>query len=384
MQIWGFISSTISLVIIFAASAAPIPLYAHYADAMNLTKGQLSLTAVMYFVSTVIALVFLARISNYYGRKISIYIVLLLGIIGCLSFIFVNSIEFLLLGRFMQGLACGLASSSIIAFIIDNEPPHLKGLATSIGSAGPNFGLAVGAVICGITTQRFPDVLNSIFIILISLLLICFILIILSKETMPPQKGIFKSFIPQIKAPNNIRKLLLPAGATFAASWSVGGFYQAYSATIAIQIFHLNDTFMASLAFVSFIAPIALGAAITQNLNPFKAQRYGTLGFVLSLILLYLCLFSENIVYFFLISILAGIFQGILFTGSMKTIMERTTIQDRAGVLSLIYIISYSGAAIPNFVVSQIAYLFDLTQLTLGYVLLSIVCFIILLISTKK
>ena len=201
---------------------------------------------------------------------------------------------------------------------------------------------------------------------------------------MPPQKGILKSFIPQIKAPNNIRKLLLPAGATFAASWSVGGFYQAYSATIAIQIFHLNDTFMASLAFVSFIAPIALGAAITQNLNPFKAQRYGTLGFVLSLILLYLCLFSENIVYFFLISILAGIFQGILFTGSMKTIMERTTIQDRAGVLSLIYIISYSGAAIPNFVVSQIAYLFDLTQLTLSYVLLSIVCFIILLISTKK
>lgn len=162
MQIWGFISSTISLIIIFAASAAPIPLYAHYADAMNLTKGQLSLTAVMYFVGTVIALVFLARISNYCGRKISIYIVLLLGIIGCLSFIFVNSIEFLLLGRFMQGLACGLASSSIIAFIIDNEPPHLKGLATSIGSAGPNFGLAVGAVICGIITQRFPDVLNSI------------------------------------------------------------------------------------------------------------------------------------------------------------------------------------------------------------------------------
>ena len=96
MQFLGFIGSIISLIMLFAASAAPIPLYAHYADTLNLTKGDLSLTAVMYFIGTVTALIFCARISNYCGRKIAVYIVLFLGIIGCLSFIFINCTAFLM------------------------------------------------------------------------------------------------------------------------------------------------------------------------------------------------------------------------------------------------------------------------------------------------
>ena len=93
MQFLGFIGSVISLIILFAASAAPIPLYANYTELLNLTKGQLSFTAVMYFIGTVIALIFLARISNFCGRKIAIYIVLFLGILGCLSFVFINSTD---------------------------------------------------------------------------------------------------------------------------------------------------------------------------------------------------------------------------------------------------------------------------------------------------
>lgn len=384
MQFLGFIGSIISLIMLFAASAAPIPLYAHYADTLNLTKGDLSLTAVMYFIGTVTALIFCARISNYCGRKIAVYIVLFLGIIGCLSFIFINCTAFLMFGRLIQGIACGLASSSVIAFIIDNEPKNLKGIATSISSAGPNFGLAVGAVGCGILTQFFHSAPNFIFMLLIASLILCFILIIFSRETLPPRKGILQSFIPQIKAPPNITKLLLPAGATFVAGWSIGGFYQAYSASIAVQIFSLSDTFIASMVFISFIAPIALGAAWARNMNTLKAQKYGMLGFVISLVLLYICLFGNNIIYFFLINIVAGIFEGIMFTGSMKSILDITDINDRAGVLSLIYIISYSGAAVPNLIISQIAYLFDLTQLTLFYVILSAVCCLVLLISLKK
>ena len=383
-QSFGFFGSSLSLMVLFAASAAPIPLYAHYASMMGLTKGELSMTAVMYFIGTVIALVFCARISNYCGRKISIYLVLILGIMGCLSFIFINSTEFLLLGRLVQGLACGLASNCVIAFAIDNEPAKLKGIATSIGIAGPNLGLAVGAVGSGVIAKFSDNVLHFIFVLLIGALILCAVFIVLSRETMPPKPGILKSFIPQIKAPRNIQKLLLPAGATFAAGWSVGGFYQSYSASIATQIFGLHDTFIASLIFISFIAPIALGAALVRTVKPFKAQRYGTFGFVVSMILLYLCLFSDNIILYIIVNIFAGTFEGIMFTGSMKGIMDITSFKDRAGVLSLIYIIAYGGAAVPNLIVSRIAYLFDLTQLTLFYVLLSIVCCFVMIISSKK
>lgn len=380
----GFIGASLSLFILFAASAAPIPLYEHFAQALNLTKGDLAMTSVMYFAGTIIALLFFARISNYWGRKKAIYLILILGILGCAAFIFADSEWIILCGRFIQGVASGLASSTVMAFILDNEPKSLPNIGVAITSSGPNLGLIVGAVITGIFVEFLASDSLFIFELLIGILILCFILIFLSKETIAPKAGILRSLSPKIKLPQNVKPLLLPAACTSFASWSFGGFYQSYSATIAIQIFNLNDTFIASLVFVSFIGPIAIGAMLVKNYDGFKAQAYGMSAYIVSLIALYLSLFSQNLWLYLAINIIAGFFSGLMFAGSLKTILSITDIHDRADVLSAIYVISYGGAALPNLIISQIAYRFELTQLVFGYVVLAVVCYIVLLFSRRK
>ena len=380
----GFIGSSLSLLILFAASAAPIPLYEQFAQSLDLTKGDLAMTSVMYFAGTIIALVFFARISNYIGRKKAIYLTLVLGILGCVAFIFAHSEILIMLGRFIQGIASGLASSTIMAFILDNEPKKFPNLGVAITSSGPNLGLIIGAVITGIVVAFLANDSLFIFELLIATLFICLIMIFYSQETITPQSGLLKSFIPKIKLPPKVKPLLLPAACTSFASWSFGGFYQSYSATIAMQIFHLNDTFIASLVFISFIGPIAFGAMVAKNYDDFKAQLYGMSLYLLSFLALYLSLFSQNLSFYLAINIIAGFFSGLMFAGSLKTILSIITLNERADVLSAIYIISYGGAAIPNLIISQIAYLFDLTQLIFSYLILAIIAYIILLLCRQK
>lgn len=380
----GFIGSSLSLLILFAASAAPIPLYEHFAQNLNLTKGDLAMTSVMYFAGTIIALVFFARISNYIGRKKAIYLILVIGIVGCLAFIFANSEILIMFGRFMQGVASGLASSTVMAFILDNEPKKFPNLGVAIASSSPNLGLIIGAILTGLFANFFASDILFIFELLIVILCICLIMILFSKETITAKPGLIQSFRPQITLPHKIKPLLLPAACTSFASWSFGGFYQSYSATIATQIFHLNDTFIASLVFISFIGPIALGAMLAKNCDGFKAQLYGMSFYLLSFFALYLSLFRQNLGLYLVINIIAGFFSGLMFAGSLKTILSIITLNERADVLAAIYIISYVGAAIPNLIISQIAYLFDLTQLIFGYVILAIGAYIVLLLSRLK
>ena len=45
----GFFAAAFSLTVVYAASAAPIPLYTTYRQALHLTNGDLSMTAFAYF-----------------------------------------------------------------------------------------------------------------------------------------------------------------------------------------------------------------------------------------------------------------------------------------------------------------------------------------------
>ena len=175
----------------------------------------------MYFCGTVLALLFLPRLTNYWGRKRAIYLTLAFGVAGCLLFADVSSEWRMLLAKFVQGLCCGLASSTVAAFIIDNEPRRYKGLAAVIIGAAPNVGLPIGAMGAGVLNTVF-DSLTLMFILVALLLLGCGALIFASEETIThPLKGAWKSLVPQIKMTPHVRRLLPAAACAFAGTWAV-------------------------------------------------------------------------------------------------------------------------------------------------------------------
>ena len=80
----------------------------------------------------------------------------------------------------------------------------------------------------------------------------------------------------------------------------------------------------------------------------------------------------------------AGIAWGIAFTGSMRTILGNISKEDRAGVLSTVFLISYSGAAIPNMIVGQLPGTTDIFSVAIGYGILVLLCCILLIVATHR
>ena len=313
-QLLGFTAASLTLGAVFMAGGAPIPFYHTYAETLGLDKGVLSLATVAYFAGTVIALLFLPRLTNYWGRKRAIYLTLAFGLAGCFLFGNVTGEWRMLAARFMQGLSCGLASSTVAALIIDNEPRRYKGLAAVIIGSAPNIGLPLGAMGSGVFNM-FSDAIGMVFVIVAVLLVGCGALVFASTETITKkQSGAWRSLVPQLKITPRVKKLLPAAACAFAGTWAVGGFYQSYSAAIGIQELGVQSTFVASLTFVSFIAPVALGAALSRGRDKFLLQRFSMLAFFIAVAGVVYAIYSHSLSLFLAFNVMAGIADGAAFT----------------------------------------------------------------------
>lgn len=312
-QLLGFTAASLTLWAVFMAGGAPIPFYHTYAETLGLDKGVLSLATVAYFAGTVIALLFLPRLTNYWGRKRAIYLTLAFGLAGCFLFGNVTGEWRMLAARFMQGLSCGLASSTVAAFIIDNEPRRYKGLAAVIIGSAPNIGLPLGAMGSGVFNM-FSNEIGMVFVIVAALLLCCGALVFASTETITnKQSGAWRSLKPQLKITPRVKKLLPAAACAFAGTWAVGGFYQSYSAAIGIQELGVQSTFVASLTFVSFIAPGALGAALSRGRDKFLLQRFSMLAFFIAVAGVVYAIYSHSLSLFLAFNVMAGIADGAFY-----------------------------------------------------------------------
>lgn len=179
----GFFAATFSFLMVFAASATPIPLYDIYRQDEGLTYNDLALTAVVYFIGAITALLIFGRISNYLGRKIVAFIIFGLSAISISLLFNINSATPLIIARLLLGLACGLASSSLTSYIIDNGSSLPQWLPAAIVSNSPMVGLTIGALFSGAFVQFAPYPRSLSYIAILIILAICTILIALSPET---------------------------------------------------------------------------------------------------------------------------------------------------------------------------------------------------------
>jgi MFS family permease len=364
---------------VFAASSSPIPLYEIYRQADGLTHGDLALAAVTYFLAAMTALLVFARVSDYVGRRPVALAALGLAASGCLILTEVHSVAPLIAGRVLLGLACGLASSALAALIVDSAPASPGWVASATASGAPMVGLTAGALASGALAEYGPAPRTLVFLIGSAVLGLCALLIIASRETVVRASGVAASLRPQVRVPPAARRLLPVAGCTFVATWALGGFYQAFGPSVASEQLGTSSALTAAVVFASLMAPSAFGAPLSGRVAPAIAQRAGMVVFFAAVVVILISLQQGAIVPFLLASIVAGTAQGATFAGGMRALLTGAAPRDRAGILSAIYLIAYSGAAIPGLIAGQLSRSMSLFEIALGYgALAGIACLVTL------
>jgi hypothetical protein len=69
--------------------------------------------------------------------------------------------------------------------------------------------------------------------------------------------------------------------------------------------------------------------------------------------------------------LIAGTAQGAAFTASMRAMLARVSPAQRTGLLATVYLISYSGAAIPGLIAGRLSAHFTLIQIAGAYAVLA-------------
>jgi MFS family permease len=380
----GLVGAACSLVAVFAASASPIPLYELYRRTDGLSHADLSLTAVAYFVAVMAALVVLGRLSNHLGRRPVALAALAVTAAGTLVLTDVHSVAPLIAGRVLQGIGCGLASSALAAFIVDNAPASPTWLASAVTTGSPMVGLTFGALGSGALAQYGPAPRTLVFLVAAGVLASCAVLIVVARETVARAPGAIAGLRPQVRIPAAARGLLPAASATFVATWALGGFYQAFGPSVAADQLGTTNTLVAAVIFASLMAPSAIGAPLAGRTTPAGAQRIGIVVFLGAVVAILLALHAGAVVPFIVASAVAGAAQGTTFAASMRALLAHATAAERAGVLSAIYLISYGGAAIPGLIAGQLSRSLSLFDIALGYGALAAVACAVTLVAPRE
>ena len=379
-----FVVASASLVAVFAASAAPVPVFNVYRAENGLTTADLSLSVVAYFAGTIIALLCLGRLAHHLGRRPVGLATLLTMIAGSLVLLDVTGLGALVAGRFLMGVRAGVASSALTSYIADSAPDRPAWAAGVVTSQAPMLGLTIGSVISGALVQYVPGARVWVYVVMAALLALCLLLMLGCRETGEPTPGVWRSLRPRVSVPARARSLLPVALSVFTATWALGAFYQSFVPTIARDQLHSDNALVVSLLFAAYMAPSVAGAPLVGRLLPATAQRLGMVVFVVGVTGILVALVTTSVVVMTTATIVASVGQGMGVSASMRALLLGSTAAERPSLMAAIYLACYTGAMVPSIIAGQLSHVLPTVTIAFGYGVLALVATAITLVFARN
>jgi MFS family permease len=380
----GFPAALCSLIAVFAAGATPLPLFDEYRREGVVATNQLALLSVSYFVAAVATLLVLGRLSTYVGRRAVAVSALVLAAGGCAVLLDVHSVMPLLVGRALLGVATGLATSAVASYVVDTSPQRPAWLGSAAAGTAPMVGITIGALGSGALTELGPTPGQVPYLMALALLSGCIIAVLMAPETVERTRGALASLKPHLHVPVDVRPLMPVAGWLYISTWSLGGFYHSFIPSIASDYLGTNNTFVAAVILTAFLAPSVVAGPVVGALRPVLGQRLGITIFVIGVAGIITALSIGSALAFIIASVVAGLGQGCVFAATLRLLLSKTRACERAGLFSVLYAISYTGAAFTSLVAGQAVGMLGIFNLALGYGALALVACFVTLIATRR
>jgi MFS family permease len=333
-----------SIVVSFlASSSAPTPLYAVYAAAWHFSPITTTVVFGVYAIAVLAALLVLGRLSDHLGRRPVLLAALALQILAMAVFATAGGTGELFAGRVLQGIATGGALGALGAAMLDID--RVRG--TRANTAAPGMGTGVGALLSGLVVQYLPAPTHLIYVILIGVFAVQAAGIALMPETVGRKPGLRAALVPELALPRGLRGPVFAAAPALFAVWALAGFYGSLAPALVRQLSGSTSVVMGGtglfvLAFVASLTALALDRTPPRTVmllgaGLLAASSLGTLAAVE----------ASSTAGFFVSAVAAGVGFGAGFQGGMRTVVPLAAPHERAGVLSVLFVVCYLGMGVP-------------------------------------
>lgn len=342
---------TFTLISFVAASTAPTPLYRLYQAAWHFTPTLLTVIFAVYAFALLLALLFAGRLSDHLGRRPVIAAAIILDVLAMLVFFSADSPTWLVVARTLQGVATGVGMSTLAAALLDLDRQR----GATVNSLAPLIGLAAGALGSTALVVLAPAPLQTVYIVIVGLLLLALALTRATPETAAGKAGAWASLRPHVAVPERARPALVAVTPLNVALWMLGGFYLSLMPSLVAKTTHSASPWIGGLVVTALMLSGAVAVLRGLRHPAIRSLQRGALLLAggLLLVLVGAALGSGG----FLIgaSVVAGAGFGASFLGAVRSVLPLAEPHERSRLMAAFYIQSYLAFSLPTIAVGYIA-----------------------------
>ncbi|WP_225994303.1 MFS transporter [Streptomyces sp. SS1-1] len=336
------------LMSLLGSSSAPTPLYAIYQQRWGFSPITVTVVFGVYAVAVLSSLLLFGKLSDHVGRRPVIVTALVVQVVAMAIFITAGDVGALMVGRVLQGLSVGAAAGALGAGMLDIHPRR----GGFLNSFAPMLGTASGALVSGLIVQYLPAPTRLVYTVLLGVFALQALAVLAIRETVSRKSGALASMIPEFKLPKSARASVAVAAPVMFAVWSMSGLYGALGPSLMRTLEHSSSVVWGGLP----LFVLAVSAALTTITLRSAAARtvmllsIGTLVAGAAITLLSIGSGQGgtwSVIGFFVGTVIAGVGFGSGFQGGIRLVIPKVEAHERAGALSLLYVVCYIGLGIP-------------------------------------
>ena len=333
-----------SIVLFFlAGSSAPTPLYAVYQSAWGFSPITITVIFGIYALAVLSALLVAGSLSDYVGRRPVLLAATALQVVTMGIFVSAHSVSTLLFARIIQGLATGAAAGAVGAGMLDID--RHKG--TIANAVTPMLGTGTGGLLSGLMVAFLPLPTQLVYIVLGGVFLLQAIGVYFMEETAPPRPGALASLRPHIAVPKAVRGPLLLAAPALIASWALAGFYGSLGPALVRGLAKSGSIALGGVVLFVLASSGAITVFLSRTRSPRTVLTYGAAALAIGVGITLLAMSQRSLPLLFVGSVVAGSGFGSGFQGAIRAVLPLAAPHERAGVLSILYVISYLAMGLP-------------------------------------
>jgi hypothetical protein len=169
----------------------------------------------------------------------------------------------------------------------------------------------------------------------------------LMPETSAPQPGALASIRPTFAMPPQTRGPLLLAVPALVAVWALAGLYGALGPALVRLVSGSGSIVLGGLSLAVLAASGAVAVLALQKQSPRTLTLIGGAALIAGVGLTVLSVRFGSVAGFFGGTAIAGVGFGGGFQGAIRSVVPLAAPHQRAGVLSVVYVVSYLAMGLP-------------------------------------
>ena len=331
------------VVVLLAGSSAPTPLYALYQAEWGFSPITTTVVFGVYALAVLVSLLTVGSLSDHVGRRPVLVVALAVQAVTMLIFASANGVPVLLLARVLQGLSTGAAVGAVGAGMLDLD----KARGTIANAVSAPIGTASGSLLAGVLVQYLPAPVHLVYLVLFVVFIAQAVGVALMAESSPARPGALASLRVTFALPQAARRPMLLAAPALIAVWSLAGLYGALGPTLVRLMIGHNSFVLGGLSLFVLAGSGAVAVLLLRTAAPRTAMIIGTVALILGMGVTVLAIDSLSTGLFFVGTVVAGVGFGGGFQGAIRTVVPTALPHERAGVLSLLYVVSYLAMGLP-------------------------------------